>query len=183
LAGYNLYRVNHLFTSHIQPVQASKNTTSLQLLWLPFLFARQECSNVTADSTDDSESSSKNNSNHSDQLGAAANMATQFDQASQQQQLQHKVCRHFIPCDVHHRISPIFLFLCICFCLVFFFVSSSSSAGSCSSLSSYHGLVPYHGFMSLASPQIKGHNSRDAHAAKLATCSYWVEEHIIQGHL
>ncbi|CAL5098261.1 unnamed protein product [Urochloa decumbens] len=47
-------------------------------------------SNLTADSTDDSESSSKNNSNHSsDQLGAAANMASQFDQVSQQQ-IQHK---------------------------------------------------------------------------------------------
>jgi len=46
---------------------------------------------VTADSTDDSESSSKNNSNHSDQHGAAADMQSQFDQVSQQQQLQHKV--------------------------------------------------------------------------------------------
>ncbi|CAD6254756.1 unnamed protein product [Miscanthus lutarioriparius] len=55
------------------------------------LHAPKECSNVTADSTDDSESSSKNNSNHSsDQLGAAANMASQFEQASPQQQLQHK---------------------------------------------------------------------------------------------
>jgi transcription factor TGA len=40
---------------------------------------------VTADRTD-SESSSKNNSNHSpDQHGPAANMASQLDQASQQQ--------------------------------------------------------------------------------------------------
>ena len=46
---------------------------------------------MTAD-TDDSESSSKNNSNHSsDQHGAAADMQSQFDQVSQQQQLQHKV--------------------------------------------------------------------------------------------
>ncbi|XP_062198199.1 transcription factor TGAL4-like isoform X2 [Phragmites australis] len=45
-------------------------------------------SNVTADSTD-SGSSSKNNSDHkasSDQLGVAANMASQFDQVSKQQQ-------------------------------------------------------------------------------------------------
>ncbi|CAL4904183.1 unnamed protein product [Urochloa decumbens] len=47
-------------------------------------------SNLTADSTDDSESSSKNNSNRSsDQRGAAANMASQFDQISHQQ-IQHK---------------------------------------------------------------------------------------------
>ncbi|CAN6330559.1 unnamed protein product [Urochloa humidicola] len=50
----------------------------------------KEGSNLTADSTDDSESSSKNNSNHSsDQLGAAANMASQFDQDSQKK-IQHK---------------------------------------------------------------------------------------------
>ncbi|KAJ1264762.1 hypothetical protein BS78_08G026300 [Paspalum vaginatum] len=49
----------------------------------------KEGSNVTADSTDDSESSSKNNSNHSsDQHEAAANMPSQFDQVSQLQ-LQH----------------------------------------------------------------------------------------------
>ncbi|CAL4982406.1 unnamed protein product [Urochloa decumbens] len=49
-------------------------------------------SNLTADSTEDSESSSKNNSNHSsEQHGAAANMASQFDQGSQQQEeIQHK---------------------------------------------------------------------------------------------
>ncbi|CAN6335495.1 unnamed protein product [Urochloa humidicola] len=47
-------------------------------------------SNLTAESTENSESSSKNNSNHSsDQLGVAANMASQFDQVSQQQ-IQHK---------------------------------------------------------------------------------------------
>nr|CAB3490933.1 unnamed protein product [Digitaria exilis] len=52
----------------------------------------KEGSNLTADSTEDSESSSKNNSNHSsDQHGAAANMVSQFDQGSQQQQeIQHK---------------------------------------------------------------------------------------------
>ncbi|KAG2614904.1 transcription factor TGAL4-like [Panicum virgatum] len=50
----------------------------------------KEGSNLTADSTDDSESSSRNNSNHSsDQLGAATNMASQFDQVPQQQ-IQHK---------------------------------------------------------------------------------------------
>jgi len=54
------------------------------------LFAFAEGSNLTADSTDDSESSSRNNSNHSDQHGVAANMASQFDQVSQQQ-IQHKV--------------------------------------------------------------------------------------------
>ncbi|XP_066359346.1 transcription factor TGAL4-like isoform X1 [Miscanthus floridulus] len=55
------------------------------------LHTPKEGSNVTADSTDDSESSSKNNSNHSsDQHGAAADMQSQFDQVSQQQQLQHK---------------------------------------------------------------------------------------------
>jgi len=55
------------------------------------LFAFAEGSNLTADSTDDSESSSRNNSNHSsDQLGAATNMASQFDQVPQQQ-IQHKV--------------------------------------------------------------------------------------------
>ncbi|RLM59076.1 transcription factor HBP-1b(c38)-like [Panicum miliaceum] len=44
-------------------------------------------SNLTADSTEDSESSSKNNSNHSsDQHGATENMASQFDQGSQQPQ-------------------------------------------------------------------------------------------------
>jgi len=47
---------------------------------------------LTADSTEDSESSSKNNSNHSsDQQGATENMASQFDQGSQQQEIQHKV--------------------------------------------------------------------------------------------
>ncbi|KAG2623037.1 hypothetical protein PVAP13_3KG030600 [Panicum virgatum] len=46
-------------------------------------------SNLMADSTDDSESSRRNNSNHSDQFGVAANMASQFDQVSQQQ-IQHK---------------------------------------------------------------------------------------------
>ncbi|TVU26882.1 hypothetical protein EJB05_29453, partial [Eragrostis curvula] len=54
---------------------------------------KPEGSNVTADSTD-SESSSKNNSNYSsDQHGPAANIASQFDQALQQQQQpqpQHK---------------------------------------------------------------------------------------------
>ncbi|XP_066356984.1 transcription factor TGAL4-like isoform X2 [Miscanthus floridulus] len=55
------------------------------------LHTPKEGSNVTADSTDDSESSSKNNSNHSSvQHGAAADMQNQFDQVSQQQQLQHK---------------------------------------------------------------------------------------------
>ncbi|XP_025809311.1 transcription factor TGAL4-like isoform X2 [Panicum hallii] len=50
----------------------------------------KEGSNLTADSTDDSESSSMNNSNHSsDQLGAAANRARQFDRVSQQQ-IQHR---------------------------------------------------------------------------------------------
>jgi len=49
-------------------------------------------SNLTADSTEDSESSSKNNSNHSsDQHGATENMVSQFDQGSQQQEIQHKV--------------------------------------------------------------------------------------------
>ncbi|PVH33650.1 hypothetical protein PAHAL_8G038800 [Panicum hallii] len=49
-------------------------------------------SNLTADSTEDSESSSKNNSNHSsDQHGATENMASQFDQGSQQlQEIQQK---------------------------------------------------------------------------------------------
>ncbi|KAG2555852.1 transcription factor TGAL4-like isoform X1 [Panicum virgatum] len=48
-------------------------------------------SNLTADSTEDSESSSKNNSNHSsDQHGATENMVSQFDQGSQQQEIQHK---------------------------------------------------------------------------------------------
>jgi transcription factor TGA len=48
---------------------------------------------LTADSTEDSESSSKNNSNHSsDQHGATENMASQFDQGSQQlQEIQQKV--------------------------------------------------------------------------------------------
>uniref|UniRef100_K3ZIL9 DOG1 domain-containing protein n=1 Tax=Setaria italica TaxID=4555 RepID=K3ZIL9_SETIT len=57
------------------------------------LHTPKEGSNLTADSTEDSESSSKNNSNHSsDQHGAAHNMASQFDQGSQQQQeeIQHK---------------------------------------------------------------------------------------------
>lgn len=47
---------------------------------------------LAADSTEDSESSSKNNSNHSsDQQGATENMASQFDQGSQQQEeIQHK---------------------------------------------------------------------------------------------
>jgi transcription factor TGA len=47
---------------------------------------------LTADSTEDSESSSKNNSNHSsDQHGATENMASQFDQGSQQlQEIQQK---------------------------------------------------------------------------------------------
>ncbi|KAL6641879.1 hypothetical protein ACP70R_020060 [Stipagrostis hirtigluma subsp. patula] len=57
------------------------------------LHTPKEGSNVTADSTD-SESSSKNNSDHkasSDQLGATANMAGQFDQVPQQQQQQDKV--------------------------------------------------------------------------------------------
>ncbi|KAG2623036.1 hypothetical protein PVAP13_3KG030600 [Panicum virgatum] len=53
------------------------------------LFAFAEGSNLMADSTDDSESSRRNNSNHSDQFGVAANMASQFDQVSQQQ-IQHK---------------------------------------------------------------------------------------------
>ncbi|XP_062202522.1 transcription factor TGAL4-like [Phragmites australis] len=51
------------------------------------LHTPKEGSNATADSTD-SESSSKNNSDHkasSDQHGAVANMASQFDQVSQQQ--------------------------------------------------------------------------------------------------
>ncbi|XP_062182358.1 transcription factor TGAL4-like isoform X2 [Phragmites australis] len=57
-----------------------------------YLHTPKEGSNVTADSTD-SESSSKNDSDHkasSDQLGATANMASQFDQFSQQQQHKHK---------------------------------------------------------------------------------------------
>jgi len=47
---------------------------------------------LAADSTEESESSSKNNSNHSsDQQGATENMASQFDQGSQQQEeIQHK---------------------------------------------------------------------------------------------
>lgn len=103
---------------------------------------------MTADSTDDSESSSKNHSNHSsDQLGAAAaaNMASQFEQASQQQ-LQHKVC--IIPHDV--------LFVCVCVCisssLVFFICLLQFIDPFLLCLSSWTR-VPYHGFMSLPSPQ------------------------------
>nr|CAB3459402.1 unnamed protein product [Digitaria exilis] len=57
-----------------------------------YLHTPKEGSNLTAESTDDSESSSKNNSNHSsDQHGAAANMVSQLDQGSQQhQEIQHK---------------------------------------------------------------------------------------------
>ncbi|CAO2140892.1 unnamed protein product [Urochloa humidicola] len=56
------------------------------------LHTPKEGSNLTADSTEDSESSSKNNSNQSsEQHGAAANMGSQFDHGSQQQQdSQHK---------------------------------------------------------------------------------------------
>ncbi|KAF8707277.1 hypothetical protein HU200_030286 [Digitaria exilis] len=59
------------------------------------LHTPKEGSNLTAESTDDSETSSKNNSNHSsdsDQHGGAANMVpSQLDQGSQQQQaIQHK---------------------------------------------------------------------------------------------
>ncbi|CAN6374105.1 unnamed protein product [Urochloa humidicola] len=56
------------------------------------LHTPKEGSNLTADSTEDSESSSKNNSNHSsEQHGAAANMGSQFDHGSQQlQDSQHK---------------------------------------------------------------------------------------------
>jgi alpha/beta superfamily hydrolase len=73
---------------------------------------------VTADSTDDSESSSKNNSNHSsDQHGAAADMQSQFDQVSQQQQLQHKVG---ISVDASH-----FFFVTHLTSLVVFFASAS----------------------------------------------------------
>jgi alpha/beta superfamily hydrolase len=72
---------------------------------------------VTADSTDDSKSSSKNNSNHSsDQHGAAADMQSQFDQVSQQQQLQHKVG---ISVDASH------FFLTHLTSLVVFFASAS----------------------------------------------------------
>ncbi|GJN28293.1 hypothetical protein PR202_gb16401 [Eleusine coracana subsp. coracana] len=60
------------------------------------ILAYEEGSNVTADSTD-SESSSKNNSNHStDQHGPAANMVSQFDQASQQQQQQPQLKFMFV---------------------------------------------------------------------------------------
>jgi hypothetical protein len=58
-----------------------------------FASALQECySNVTTGSTG-SESSSKNNSSgHSEQLGAATNMASQLDEGSHdQEQQQHKV--------------------------------------------------------------------------------------------
>lgn len=151
-ASYNLYIefiLSLLFTSYIyrrQYQQARTKVCNCSPFFFSHPFARQECSNVTADSTDDSESSSKNHSNHSsDQLGAAAaaSMASQLEQASQQQ-LQHKVC--IIPHDV----------LCVCVCAFvllwsfLFAFSNSSIRFSCALLMDS---VPYHGFMSLASPQ------------------------------
>jgi hypothetical protein len=112
---------------------------------------------VTADSTD-SESSSKNNSNHSpDQLGPAANMASQFDQASQQQP-QLKVYTSTRFCDINGRIllfldALVVLLGCvICFRTDLFWASLPWKC--------IVYVVPYPGAMSLASPQCHATTSK-----------------------
>jgi nitrate reductase beta subunit len=123
----------------------------LQLIFLAFFAsAPQECySNVTAGSTG-SGSSTKSSSGHSsDQLGAAANMASQLDRGSHDQE-QHKVLL-LISIAVFQQflnIVAFFLDLFLCYCINF-----------CCSVLLLHlcnaYAVPHNGVVSLASPQCR----------------------------